>query len=183
MRSFPFLLATAVAGWIGCLSYPVAAVAQQCGDVNCSGGVTSSDALAVLRRAVGLGVVLVCASDCSTTTTSAPPTTTTSTTTTTTTTTTTLPQDLPCQCAAPCPFLCPDKTVVEGKCVMARLGLNPGECLCTALCPSLPPLCEAGCDLAPCSLPCPGGASVPGFCDAQSPVGCLCSNLDAQPCP
>ncbi len=165
MRFVPFLLTTMLAGGLGILSFPYAAAAQQCGDVNCSGSVTSTDALAVLRKAVGLGTALVCASGCSTTT------------------TTTLPQDLPCACAAACAFVCPDKTMVPEQCVISSAGLNPGECLCTALCPSLPPLCGAACDLSPCDLPCPGGATVPGFCDTQDPQGCLCSNLEAAPCP
>ncbi len=190
MRFVSLLLSTVLAACLGSSLLFSPASAQLCGDVNCSGSVTSTDALAVLRKAVGLSSPLLCADDCSSTTTSTTTTTTTTSAATTTTlttlpatTTTTLPQDSPCACTDPCPFLCPDKTLVVGECVISALGLSPGQCLCTALCPSLAPLCAPICDLSPCDLPCPAGGSVAGFCDTQGQEGCLCSNRDGPPCP
>jgi hypothetical protein len=55
MKSITMLL-----GGIAILVSTRAIAAQPCGDVNDSGTVTSSDALAVLRKSVGQGVDLVC---------------------------------------------------------------------------------------------------------------------------
>jgi hypothetical protein len=56
------------AGWLVTACFVLAgassSAAQVCGDVNDSGGVTTGDALAVLRKAVGQPVALVCGGDC-----------------------------------------------------------------------------------------------------------------------
>jgi len=54
------LLAAIVAASAATASAQMCSPAQQCGDVNDSNGVTAGDALAVLKRAVGLEVSLTC---------------------------------------------------------------------------------------------------------------------------
>ncbi len=57
-------LAAAVA--LGLLAVAPCAEAGPCGDVNGSNSVTASDALAVLRKSVGMNVALTCSGDCAT---------------------------------------------------------------------------------------------------------------------
>ncbi len=100
-----------------------------------------------------------------------------------------LPQDEPCVCGEEqgCPFQCPDGDIVTGQCV--RLSVA-GHCFCSANCPGQVPTCPV-CDGSPCTVSCPGGASVQGLCAVPGPSGCLCSNLfggtgrvpTGEPCP
>ncbi len=209
MSGFPrlFLISLLLAPLF--LLQPAAARSQQCGDVDCNGRITATDALRVLKKAVGLPVTLTCNGDCPTTTsTTARPTTTTttvpSTTTTTTTvpststttstvpsttttagptTTTTLPQEQPCLCGADCPFVCPDRSMTSGVCVIAQAGLPQGQCRCTAICPGVPQVCSNACDQSSCAISCPNGDTVLGECSVDTFAGCLCTNTNTQPCP
>ncbi len=166
------------------LFLPAAGFAQQCGDVDCSGTITATDALRVLKKAVGQSVTLRCGSDCLVvTTTSTSTSTPTSSSTVTTTTLPPLPQDTPCLCGADCPFVCPDKTMTSGVCVIEQTGLLQGQCRCTAICSGQLQLCPMVCDQSACSVSCPGGSNVPGECDTGTFDGCLCSNQTTAPCP
>ncbi len=83
------------------ISLAAPAQAQQCGDVDYNGDVTASDALVVLKYAVGQPVAMYCCACVTTTSTS-----TSTTTTTTSTTTTTVPAKPACGQAGTTPPSC-----------------------------------------------------------------------------